>query len=76
MEVQLTADQRSFVKQAIESGRLQREEDAVREALLLWVERERTRAEMLSAVSEASDSLLRAKVALSRKTRCENLRKT
>jgi len=57
MEVQLTPDQRAFVRQAIESGRLRREEDAVREALLLWEERERARAEILAAVDEAEASL-------------------
>ena len=44
MEVQLTSDQKAFVRQAIQSGRLQREEDAVKEALSLWEERERERA--------------------------------
>jgi Arc/MetJ-type ribon-helix-helix transcriptional regulator len=39
MEVQLTSDQKAFVRQAIESGRLRREEDAVKEALSLWEER-------------------------------------
>jgi len=57
MEVQLTSDQKAFVRQAIESGRLQREEDAVKEALSLWEERERARAEILAAVDEAEDSL-------------------
>lgn len=59
MEVQLTPDQKAFVRQAIESGRLRREEDAVKEALALWEERERTRAEILSAVDEAEASLAR-----------------
>jgi Arc/MetJ-type ribon-helix-helix transcriptional regulator len=57
MEVQLTADQKSFVRQAIESGRLRREEDAVKEALFLWEERERRRLEILAAVDEAEASL-------------------
>jgi Arc/MetJ-type ribon-helix-helix transcriptional regulator len=57
MEVQLTPDQRAFVRQAIASGRLRREEDAVMEALSLWEERERTRAEILAAVDEAEASL-------------------
>lgn len=57
MEVQLTPDQRAFVRQAIESGRLRREEDAVTEALFLWEERERARAEILAAVDEAETSL-------------------
>jgi Arc/MetJ-type ribon-helix-helix transcriptional regulator len=57
MEIQLTADQKAFIREAIESGRLQREEDAVQEALTLWEERERTRAEILAAVNEAEESL-------------------
>jgi len=57
--VQLTPDQRAFVRQAFESGRLQREEDAVKEALSLWEERERRRAEILAAVDEAEASLAR-----------------
>lgn len=59
MEVQLTPDQKAFVRQAIESGRLRREEDAVREALSLWEERERSRAEILLAVDSAEASLAR-----------------
>jgi Arc/MetJ-type ribon-helix-helix transcriptional regulator len=59
MEVELTSDQKAFVRQAIESGRLEREEDAVQEALALWEERERTRAEILIALDEAEASLAR-----------------
>jgi Arc/MetJ-type ribon-helix-helix transcriptional regulator len=59
MEIQLTHDQKAFVRQAIESGRLRREEDAVKEALALWEERERTRAEILAAVDEAEASIAR-----------------
>jgi Arc/MetJ-type ribon-helix-helix transcriptional regulator len=59
MEVQLTSDQKAFVRQAIESGRLRREEEAVQEALALWEERERTRAEILAAVDVAEASLAR-----------------
>ena len=59
MEVQLTPDQQAFPRQAIESGRLRREEDALKEALSLWEERERTRAEILAAVDEAEASLAR-----------------
>ena len=59
MEVHLTPDQRAFVRQAIESGRLHREEDAVQEALSLWEERERTRAEILTAVDLAEASIAR-----------------
>jgi Arc/MetJ-type ribon-helix-helix transcriptional regulator len=59
MEVQPTPDQKAFARQAIETGRLQYEEDAVKEALSLWEERERTRAEILAAVDEAEVSLAR-----------------
>ena len=59
MEVQLTPDQQAFVRRAIQMGRLRREEDAAREALSMWEERERTRAEILSAVDEAESSLSR-----------------
>ncbi|MGA2589800.1 MAG: hypothetical protein ABSH32_07800 [Bryobacteraceae bacterium] len=52
-------DQKEFVRQAIESGRLRREQDAVEEALSLWEERDRTRAEILAAVDEAEASLAR-----------------
>ena len=59
MEVQLTPDQKAFVRDAIESGRLLREEDAIMEALSLWEERERIRADILAAVDEAEASLNR-----------------
>jgi len=59
MEVHLTPEQKAFVRQAIESGRLQREEDAGKEALSLWEERERARAEILIAVDDAEASLAR-----------------
>ncbi len=59
MEVNLTPDQKAFIRQAIESGRLHREEDAVQEALSLWEERERSRAEILTAVDAAEASIAR-----------------
>ena len=59
MEVTLTPDQEAFVRQAIESGRLNHAEDAVREALALWEERERRRAEILACLDEAEASLAR-----------------
>lgn len=57
MDVQLSADQRAFFRLALETGRLNREEDAVEEALLMWEERERTRAEILALVESADASL-------------------
>ena len=59
MEVELTSDQMAFVRQAIQSGRLRCEEEAVQEALALWEERERARAEILAAVEVAEASLAR-----------------
>ena len=59
MEVQLTPDQKAFVRQAIQSGRLHREEEAVAEALSLWAERERRRLEILLAVDRSEASLTR-----------------
>jgi Arc/MetJ-type ribon-helix-helix transcriptional regulator len=59
MEVQFTDDQKALVRQAIESGRYSREEDALRDALSLWESRERRRAEILAAVDQAEASLAR-----------------
>jgi putative addiction module CopG family antidote len=59
MEVHLTPDQEAFIREAIETGRFRCPEDAVAEALLLWEERERTRAEILAAVETAEASLAR-----------------
>jgi Arc/MetJ-type ribon-helix-helix transcriptional regulator len=59
MDVELTPDQRAFIRLAMESGRFHREEDAVEEALALWEERERRRAEILAALDEAEASLAR-----------------
>ena len=59
MDVQLTPDQKAFIRQAIETGRYSREEEAVQEALSLWEQRERTRAEILAAVDAAEASLAR-----------------
>jgi Arc/MetJ-type ribon-helix-helix transcriptional regulator len=57
MDVQLTSDQKAFARRAIESGRLHSEQDAVQEALALWEERERQRAEFLLTLDDARASL-------------------
>ena len=57
MEVRLTPDQEAFVRQGIAAGRFASEADAVSEAMALWEERERARAEILAAVDEAEASL-------------------
>ena len=60
MDVQLSSDQKAFAQRAIESGRLSSEADAVQEALELWEERERQRAEFLLTIKEARASIARA----------------
>ena len=57
MEVHLTPDQEAFVRQGIAAGRFRNEADAIAEALMLWEERERNRAEILAAVDAAEASL-------------------
>ena len=59
MEISLNQDQEAFIRQAIESGRFHRKEDAVQEALSLWEERERKRAEFLATLHDAKASLAR-----------------
>jgi putative addiction module CopG family antidote len=59
MEVGLTQDQEAFICRAIETGRFRGKEDAVREALALWEERERKRAEFLATLDDAKASLSR-----------------
>jgi Arc/MetJ-type ribon-helix-helix transcriptional regulator len=59
MEVQLTSDQKAFARRAVENGRLRSEEDAVREALALWEERERGRIQFLSTLDEARAAIAR-----------------
>ena len=59
MDVQLTPAQQTLVRQAIENGRLHNEGDAVREALSLWEEHERARAELIASLDEAEASIER-----------------
>ena len=59
MDVQFTADQQAFVRQAIQNGRLRSEQDAVQEALALWEERERRRVAFLATLDDARASLAR-----------------
>lgn len=55
--MQLTVEQEAFIRQAIESGRLARDEEAVQQALFLWEDRERKRIEILGALEEAEADL-------------------
>jgi putative addiction module CopG family antidote len=57
MQIDLTTEEDEFIRRAIETGRHRRPEDAVREALELWIERERRREELLAAIDEGEASL-------------------
>lgn len=59
MEVRITPDQKAFIRRAIDAGRFGRAEDAVEEALSLWEERERKRAEFLATLDDAKASIAR-----------------
>ncbi len=59
MDIALTPDQEAFVRQAIKTGRIERAEDVVTEALLLWEERELVRAEFVASLDRAKASLAR-----------------
>ena len=59
MEVHLTPDQKAFIRQGIDAGRFRSEQEAIEEALSLWEERERRRAEVLADVDAAEASLAR-----------------
>ena len=58
MDLILTDDQKAFIRQP-QSGRFSRAEEAIQEALSLWEERERRRAELLAAIDSAESSLKR-----------------
>ena len=62
MQIDLTAEEDEFIRRAIETGRHHRPEDAVREALELWIERERRREELLAALDEAEASVVQGKI--------------
>jgi Arc/MetJ-type ribon-helix-helix transcriptional regulator len=62
MDVQFSPGQKAFVREAIASGRITSEEEAVRQALALWEERERQRVEILGAVERGYASLARGGV--------------
>jgi Arc/MetJ-type ribon-helix-helix transcriptional regulator len=57
MELRLTPDQQAMIREGIESGRLQKAEDAFEQAMSLWEERERRRIEIMLAVNTSEASL-------------------
>ena len=62
MEIKPTPDQEEFIRQAIKAGRFDGPDEAVKEALALWENRERRRAEILIAIDEAEASIARGDV--------------
>ena len=65
MQVDLTEDQKAFIRDGIQSGRFTREEDALHEALSLWEGRERRRIEELAATIESCRKfILASRIAL------------
>ena len=57
MEIDLTVEQLELVRYAVASGRIQDQSEAVREAMSLWVDRERRRVELLASLDAAEASL-------------------
>jgi len=61
MEIRPTPEQQAFIRDAIASGRFENAEDAGEEAMALWEERERRRAEILAAAGKAKASIAQGK---------------
>jgi len=57
MEVRLTPDQEALIVQAVQSGRYQTAEDAVKDALAIWEENERRRIELIAMIDEGDADL-------------------
>jgi len=56
MEIQLTQEQHSFIDLGIKEGRFRQAEEAVEDALALWVSRERARLELLVEIDAGANS--------------------
>jgi len=59
MEIDLIPEHTDFVRHGVQTGRVRDPAQAVQEALSLWVERERRRAELLESLDAAEASLAR-----------------
>lgn len=59
MKIDLNPEQDEFIRRAVDTGRFASVEEAIQDALTLWVERERERDELLAAIDEAEASLAR-----------------
>lgn len=53
MKIELTRDQQALIAAAVASGRFEKDEDAVCEALLQWEQRERWHARVLTDAVES-----------------------
>lgn len=56
MKIELTSDQQALIAAAIAGGRFECLEDAVREALAQWEQRERWHARVLTDAAESAPS--------------------
>ena len=59
MQITVTPEQEALIRHAIQTGRLDRPEDAVTEALLLWEEREMLRSSLIASLEKANASIER-----------------
>ena len=59
MQVKLTPEESDLIRHAIDTGRVKHPEDAIHQALELWIERERQREELLAAIDAGEASLAR-----------------
>jgi hypothetical protein len=59
MEYNFTPEENDVVSHALEAGRINDPGQAVRQAMALWVERERSRIELLDNLDAAEASLAR-----------------
>ena len=59
MDFHPTPEQEALIREAIAAGRITQPEDAITQALALWAERERGRAEFLGSLDRAEASIAR-----------------
>jgi Arc/MetJ-type ribon-helix-helix transcriptional regulator len=56
MQIQLSPEQSSFIDLGIQEGRLRDPEEAMQQALTLWVKRERARLDLLVEIDAGDNS--------------------
>jgi Arc/MetJ-type ribon-helix-helix transcriptional regulator len=57
MEIELTPDQNALIQDAMKKGHYRSPLEAVKAALTMWEERERTRLELIEELEEADRSI-------------------